>query len=168
MSGNFREIRPSSRANSVTGPRSGRADRSTSRGSMKDHALSAHLWGRGDQEQDDPRAHWAIMAYERGGTSGDIFHVRKWDNDYKYERSTRPLETTSSFGRSEHWKPRRLSLEAQLPTGGPMSGSPLPSWAVVLRPMGDLGSQKKVQESAMKGRWMLGSVTDPNAPQWVN
>ncbi|KAM5454783.1 hypothetical protein MaudCBS49596_002080 [Microsporum audouinii] len=100
-SGNFREIRPSSRASSVTGFRSGRADRSTSRGSMKDHALSVHLWGRGDQEQDDPRAHWAIMAYERGGTSGDIFHVRKWDNDYKYERSTRPLETTSSFGRSE-------------------------------------------------------------------
>ncbi|KAM5476206.1 hypothetical protein MauCBS54593_000891 [Microsporum audouinii] len=100
-SGNFREIRPSSRASSVTGSRSERADRSTSRGSMKDHALSVHLWGRGDQTKNNPRAHWAIMAYERGETSGDIFHVRKEDNGYRYERSTRPLETTSSFGRSE-------------------------------------------------------------------
>ncbi|KAJ5789197.1 uncharacterized protein N7518_006208 [Penicillium psychrosexuale] len=75
---------------------------SSSKNSEKDYALSVNLYGRGAAHQGDPPAHWGAMLHKRGETDGDLYHVRK-DQEFFYEDPVhrRPIESNTSFGRSE-------------------------------------------------------------------
>lgn len=88
---------------SLTPSRQGSNHSTDSKGSAKDYALSLNIYGDGDTTREEVLpAHWGAMLHKRGGSNGDLHHVRKQDAFfYDDPVPTRPLESTTSYGRSE-------------------------------------------------------------------
>lgn len=88
---------------SRTPPRQGSSHSSSSKSSEKDYALSLNIYGDGDTTREEPSpAHWGAMLHKRDELHGDLHHVRK-NEAFFYEDPIprRPVESTTSYGRSE-------------------------------------------------------------------